>query len=111
MPKNQGPNYNAIELREILKTNPGFKLNKNQILILFPDLTSNFIKHYTSPRCTEQNRMPHDRRNGKPVFIYNQVDAYLNRSNQEPNRQRANNNSSSNVTNLKSKKGKISNRS
>lgn len=105
MPRNNGYNYNAAELKEILKSNPGFKLNKNQILKLFPDLTSNFIKHYTSPRCKEEHRMPCDRRNGKPVFIFNQVDAYLNppKKEQSTNGQ---NNSLSNITSFQSKKGK-----
>ena len=85
MPRNNGYNYNAAELREILQRNPGFELNKNQILILFPNLTSNFIKHYTSPRCKEEYRMPCERRiNGKPYFIFNQVDAYIHRFNNQP---------------------------
>ncbi len=83
MPRNNGYNYNAAELKEILQRDPSFQLNKNQILILFPNLTSNFIKHYTSPRCKDEDRMPCGRkRNGKPYFIYNQVDAYIHKFNQ-----------------------------
>ena len=68
--------YNAEELKEKIKQNPNYKLNKAQLMLLYTWMTSNFIKHRTSPRCNAP--MPHVRYGNKPFFIYNQVDAYLN---------------------------------
>ena len=45
-------------------------------MILFPWMTSNFIKHKTSERCAGV-KMPCTRYGNKPFFIYNQVDAWL----------------------------------
>jgi len=69
-------NYNRDQLLETIKNNPSFKVNVNQLMIIFPHLTRNFIKHAASPRA--KYRMPHVRVGNKPFFIVNQVDAYLN---------------------------------
>ena len=60
----------------MIKDRPGIRLNKAQILILFPDLTSNQIKYMTSPRCKREDKIPAERLGGKPNFIYNQVLAW-----------------------------------
>ena len=69
--------YDKKKLLEITKANPQFLINKAQLMMIYPWMTANFIKHKTSPRC--ENRMPCERRGGnKPFFILNQIDAYLN---------------------------------
>ena len=68
--------YDKKKLLEIITANPKFLINKAQLMILYPWMTSNFIKHKTSPRCN--NKMPCERIGNKPFFIYNQVDAHLN---------------------------------
>ena len=69
--------YSKEGLLENIKANPRMKINKGQLQILFPWMTSNFIKHRTSPRC--KDKMPCERIGNKPFFIYNQVDAYINK--------------------------------
>ena len=46
-------------------------------MVLFPWMTSNYIKHATSDRCAGP-KMPCRRIGNKPFFVYNQVDAWLN---------------------------------
>ena len=70
--------YDKKKLLEIITANPKFLINKAQLMILYPWMTSNFIKHKTSPRCN--NKMPCERIGNKPFFIYNQVDAYVNKA-------------------------------
>lgn len=60
----------------MIKDRSSIKLNKAQILILFPDLTSNQIKYMTSPRCRHEDVIPCQRIGKKPYFIYNQVAAW-----------------------------------
>ena len=72
--------YNKTKLLELIKENPQFLINKAQLMLLYPWMTSNFIKHKTSPRCSKSLRMPCERRGNKPFFILNQVDAFLNKS-------------------------------
>ena len=67
--------YDAKSLLAYVKKNPGAQLNKAQVQILFPEFTSNFIKHRTSNRC-KKDPMPHGRVGSKPFFIYNQIFAY-----------------------------------
>ena len=62
----------------MIKDRPSIKLNKAQILILFPDLTSNQIKYMSSPRCKHEDIIPFERIGNKPYFIYNQVYAWSN---------------------------------
>ena len=68
--------YNKAELEKRVKDFAGYKLNKAQLMILYPWMTSNYIKHAISPRA--KYRMPCDYHGNKPFFIVNQVDAYLN---------------------------------
>lgn len=75
LPINAGYIYDKKKLLDLVKKNPSIRLNKAQIIILFPNFTSAFIKYRTSPRCTA-DRMPHGRVGKKPFFIYNQVLAY-----------------------------------
>ena len=78
MPKRKETySYNKQDLEKKIKDFPNFKLNKAQLMILFPWMTSNFIKHKTSERCAGV-KMPCTRYGNKPFFIYNQVDAWLN---------------------------------
>jgi len=77
--------YDKKKLEELTKANPGFLINKAQLMILYPWLTSNFIKHKTSPRC--KNKMPCQRKGNKPFFILNQVDAYLNKAEPKPEKE------------------------
>ena len=77
---NNGYLYTREELLKKIKVFPNFKLNKAQLLSLFPDLTSNKIKYMTSTRCKHNDRIPIGGRIGnKPYFIYNQVDAWNNK--------------------------------
>ena len=69
--------YTKENLLENINANPKMYVNKAQLMILFPWMTSNFIKHRTSPRS--KHPMPVHRVGGKPLFIYNQVDAYVNK--------------------------------
>ena len=73
---NKGYVYSKDDLLEKVKRFPGFKLNKAQLLSLFPDLTSNKIKYMTSSRCKHDDRIPAGRLGNKPFFIYNQVFAW-----------------------------------
>ena len=75
----KGYEYNEGELLKMVIANPNLKLNKAQILILFPNLTSNQIKYMTSPRCRHQDVIPCERIGKKPYFIYNQVAAWNNK--------------------------------
>ena len=45
-------------------------------MVLYPWMTGNFIKHKISKRCKIKCQC--DTNYGRPRFIYNQVDAYLN---------------------------------
>ena len=72
----KGYEYNEGELLKMVIANPNLKLNKAQILMLFPNLTSNKIKYMTSPRCTHDDKIPAERIGNKPYFIYNQVLAW-----------------------------------
>ena len=74
--KRKGYEYSKDQLLKMIKDRPSIKLNKAQILILFPDLTSNQIKYMTSPRCKREDKIPAERLGGKPYFIYNQVLAW-----------------------------------
>lgn len=67
--------YDREELIKKLQENPSLKINSGQLIVLFPHLTLNYIKHRVSVRC--KFPMPHTREGGKPFFIFNQVDAYL----------------------------------
>jgi len=69
-------NYNKADLLDKLKSDPTFLINKAQLMIMFPWMTSNYIKHQTSPRA--KFKMPIKRIGNKPFFIYNQVFAYVN---------------------------------
>ena len=69
--------YNKAELEKKLKENANFLLSKGQLMVLFPWMTSNYIKHATSDRCAGP-KMPCRRIGNKPFFVYNQVDAWLN---------------------------------
>ena len=69
--------YNKAELEKKLKENANFLLTKGQLMILYPWMTSNYIKHATSDRCAGP-KMPCRRIGNKPFFVYNQVDAWLN---------------------------------
>jgi len=75
----KGYEYSKEQLLKMIKERSGIKLNKAQILILFPDLTSNQIKYMTSPRCKREDIIPAERLGGKPYFIYNQVLAWNNK--------------------------------
>jgi len=75
----KGYEYSKDQLLKMIKERPSIKLNKAQILILFPDLTSNQIKYMTSPRCKRADIIPGERLGGKPYFIYNQVLAWSNK--------------------------------
>jgi len=77
--KRKGYEYSKDQLLKMIKERPSIKLNKAQILILFPDLTSNQIKYMTSPRCKHKDKIPFERIGNKPYFIYNQVDAWNNK--------------------------------
>jgi intein-encoded DNA endonuclease-like protein len=79
----KGYEYSKDQLLKMIKERPNIKLNKPQILILFPDLTSNQIKYMTSPRCRHEDIIPFERIGNKPYFIYNQVNAWneVDRSN------------------------------
>ena len=76
--KRKGYEYSKDQLLKMIKERPGIKLNKAQILILFPVLTSNQIKYITSPRCKHPDKIPFERIGNKPYFIYNQVYAWSN---------------------------------
>ena len=69
--------YNKAELEKKLKENANFLLTKGQLMVLYPWMTSNYIKHATSDRCAGP-KMPCRRIGNKPFFVYNQVDAWLN---------------------------------
>ena len=69
--------YNKAELEKKLKENANYLLTKGQLMVLFPWMTSNYIKHATSDRCAGP-KMPCRRIGNKPFFVYNQVDAWLN---------------------------------
>ena len=75
LPENSGYIYDTKKLLILIKKNPSIRLNKAQVILLFPNFTSAFIKYRTSPRCTA-DRMPHGRVGKKPFFIYNQIEAY-----------------------------------
>ena len=75
LPVNAGYIYDKKKLLELVKKNPAIRLNKAQIIILFPNFTSAFIKYRTSNKC-KHDVMPHHRTGIKPFFIYNQVLAY-----------------------------------
>ena len=75
----KGYEYSKDQLLKMIKERPSIKLNKAQILILFPDLTSNQIKYMTSPRCRHKDKIPFERIGNKPYFIYNQVYAWNNK--------------------------------
>ena len=77
--KRNGYEYNQKELLKMITDKPSLRLNKAQILILFPDLTSNKIKYMTSPRCRHLDVIPAGRVGNKPYFIYNQVLAWNNK--------------------------------
>ena len=77
--KRKGYEYSKDQLLKMIKDRPSIKLNKAQILILFPDLTSNQIKYMTSPRCRHKDIIPCERIGNKPYFIYNQVAAWNNK--------------------------------
>ena len=77
--KRKGYEYLKDNLIKMIKERPSIKLNKAQILILFPDLTSNQIKYMTSPRCNHTDVIPCSRVGNKPYFIYNQVLAWSNK--------------------------------
>tara|TARA_Y100000592_G_scaffold41751_1_gene66304 strand:- start:660 stop:980 length:321 start_codon:yes stop_codon:yes gene_type:complete len=68
--------YNKEALLAKVKADPDFLLTKGQLMVLYPWMTGNFIKHKISKRC--RNPMPANTDYGRPRFIYNQVDAYLN---------------------------------
>ena len=71
---NKGYDYSKDQLLEKTEKFPGFRLNKAQLMVLFPHITSNQIKYMTSPRCTHDDRIPMAGRLGnKPFFTYNQV--------------------------------------
>ena len=69
--------YNKETLLAKVKADPNFLLTKGQLMILYPWMTSNYIKHATSDRCAGP-KMPCRRIGNKPFFVYNQVDAWLN---------------------------------
>ena len=74
--KRKGYEYSKEQLLKMIKERSNIKLNKAQILILFPDLTSNQIKYMSSPRCKHEDIIPFERIGNKPYFIYNQVFAW-----------------------------------
>ena len=47
-------------------------------MILYPWMTSNFIKHKISKDAQILNALQIQEYGNKPRFVYNQVDAYLN---------------------------------
>ena len=69
-------NYNKKTLLEKIKSDPTFLINKAQLMIMFPWMNSNYIKHATSPRA--KFKMPIKRIGNKPFFILNQVVAFVN---------------------------------
>ena len=69
-------NYNKADLLDKLKSDPTFLINKAQLMIMFPWMTSNYIKHATSPRA--KFKMPIKKIGNKPFFILNQVVAFVN---------------------------------
>lgn len=75
----KGYEYSKAELLKMIKERSSIKLNKAQILILFPDLTANQIKYMTSPRCRHTDVIPCERIGSKPYFIYDQVLAWFNK--------------------------------
>ena len=77
--KRKGYEYSKDQLLKMIKDRSNIRLNKAQILILFPNLTSNQIKYMTSPRCKHHDKIPAERIGGKPYFIYNQVSAWSNK--------------------------------
>ena len=80
---NKGYDYSKDQLLEKTEKFPGFRLNKAQLMVLFPHITSNQIKYMTSPRCRHEDIIPFERIGNKPYFIYNQVNAWneVDRSN------------------------------
>ena len=75
-PINFEKEYDLKALLEKIKADPTFLINKAQLMIMFPWMTSNYIKHATSPRA--KFKMPIKRIGHKPFFILNQVLAYVN---------------------------------
>ena len=69
--------YNKAELEKKLKENANYLLTKGQLMVLFPWMTSNYIKHATSDRCAGP-KLPCRRIGNKPFFVLNQIDAWLN---------------------------------
>jgi len=75
--KNLGYSYDKDELMKCINENANFLLNKAQLMMFFPHLTSNRIKYITSPRCNKEDYLPHVRDGRKPKFNYHIVNQYM----------------------------------